>query len=38
LAARLMPVSAGPDKGSTETIELPVTLSAVPQLESDADD
>jgi hypothetical protein len=30
--------SAGRDKGSTVTIELPVTLSAVPQLESDADD
>lgn len=31
-------VSAGPDQGSTVTIELPVTLSAVPQLETDADE
>jgi two-component system, OmpR family, sensor histidine kinase KdpD len=31
-------VSAGPELGSTVTIELPVTLSAVPQLESDADE
>jgi two-component system sensor histidine kinase KdpD len=31
-------VSAGPDQGATVTIELPVTLSAVPQLESDADE
>ncbi len=31
-------VSAGPDLGSTVTIELPVTQVAVPQLESDADE
>jgi hypothetical protein len=31
-------VSAGSDKGGTVMIELPVTLSSVPQLESDADD
>ncbi len=31
-------VSAGPDLGSTVTIELPVTVSAVPQMESDADE
>jgi two-component system, OmpR family, sensor histidine kinase KdpD len=31
-------VSAGLDLGSTVTIELPVALSAVPQLESDADE
>jgi two-component system sensor histidine kinase KdpD len=30
--------SAGPEKGSTVTIELPVTQPAVPQLESDADE
>jgi two-component system sensor histidine kinase KdpD len=31
-------VSDGLDKGTTLTIELPVTQAAVPQLESDADD
>jgi two-component system sensor histidine kinase KdpD len=31
-------VSAGPDEGSTVTIDLPVTQAAVPQLESDADE
>jgi two-component system sensor histidine kinase KdpD len=31
-------VSAGPDLGSTVTIELPVTQPAVPQLENDADE
>jgi two-component system, OmpR family, sensor histidine kinase KdpD len=31
-------VSAGPDRGSTVTIELPVTQPAVTQLESDADE
>ena len=30
--------SAGPDRGSTVTIELPVTQAAVSQLESDADE
>jgi two-component system sensor histidine kinase KdpD len=30
--------SAGPDLGSTVTIELPVTQAAIPQLESDADE
>jgi two-component system sensor histidine kinase KdpD len=31
-------VSAGPDLGSTVTMELPVTQPAVPQMESDADE
>jgi two-component system, OmpR family, sensor histidine kinase KdpD len=31
-------VSAGPDLGSTVTIELPVTQTAVPQMESDTDE
>lgn len=35
---RVHAVSDGPSLGATLAIELPVTLSAVPQLESDADD
>ncbi len=31
-------VSSGPGSGSTVAIDLPVTQTAVPQLESDADD
>jgi two-component system sensor histidine kinase KdpD len=35
---KITATSAGPDLGSTVTIEIPVTQSVVPQLESDADE
>jgi two-component system, OmpR family, sensor histidine kinase KdpD len=35
---KISATSAGPDKGSTVTIELPITQAAIPQLESDADE
>src|SRR3569623_1345516 len=37
-SGKLSAISDGPGRGATLTVELPVAQSAVPQLESDADE